>query len=236
MAPASEPRPPPPPGPSPRALALWDAVDRQVRETAPSTGVERLDEALRAVLRGLDRAAFVEPGRRADAYEDRALSIGHGQTISQPFLVALMTQLLWPAPAHRVLEVGTGSGYQAAVLARLVAEVVTVECIPELAHRARERLLALGLGNVEVVVGNGRLGWPARAPYDGVIVTAAARRVPPALRAQLRPGGRLVAPIGEPGGAQWLCAGTRGASGGLVLERLLPVAFVPCVGADAPGD
>lgn len=213
--------------------ALWDHVDEQVRLTAARTGCARLAEPLRAALRGIDRAHFVRAQDSAQAYEDRALSIGHGQTISQPFIVALMTQLLRLGPADRVLEIGTGSGYQAAILGRLAAEVVSVERIAVLAHLALARLREVGILNVSVHVGDGHLGWAPGAPYDAILVTAAGERVPDALVRQLARGGRLVAPIGPQGAAQWLCLGELDASGVLQLARVIQVAFVPFV-ADPP--
>ncbi len=209
--------------------ALWEHVDEQIRLTAARTGCARLSAPLRAALRSIDRARFVSAQDTEKAYEDRALSIGHGQTISQPFIVALMTQLLRLRPTDRVLEIGTGSGYQAAILGCLAAEVVSVERIAELARQAQARLREAGILNVSVHVGDGHRGWAPRAPYDAILVTAAGERVPDALIRQLAPGGRLVAPIGPQGAAQWLCLGELDASGALQLERVIQVAFVPFV-------
>src|SRR5262249_40926600 len=143
------------------------------------------------------RHEFVPAAEERHAYINNALPIGHGQTISQPYIVALMTDLLDPEPDHCVLEIGTGSGYQAAVLAELVRQVYSMEVIPELAMAARERLLRLGYRNIDIALGDGNGGWPEHAPYDGVIVTAASQKVPEALLAQLRNGGRMAVPIGE---------------------------------------
>jgi protein-L-isoaspartate(D-aspartate) O-methyltransferase len=210
--------------------ALLALLDDEFAETAEATGRAEISPRVRAALEAVPREAFVPAGLESRAYENRALPIGAGQTISQPFVVALMTELLDCGPGDRVLEVGTGSGYQAAVLARLCREVHSVEVVEDLARGARERLAALGVANVEVHLGDGRLGWPAGSPYDRVLVTAATPTVPDALREQLRPGGRLVAPLGPPGGTQVVCVGTRAEDGTLALRRTLQVVFVPLVG------
>ena len=180
-----------------------------------------------AAIAAVPRHRFVPPQHQAQAYDDAPLPIGLGQTISQPYIVALMTQALRLTAASRVLEIGTGSGYQSAVLASITPHVWSVEALAELAGAARERLHGLGYP-VEVVVGDGRLGWPEHAPYDGIIVTAAAPDVPPALVAQLKPGGRLVIPVGEKAWEQtlWLI---RNATGRLAREFLCEVRFVPLV-------
>ncbi len=182
-----------------------------------------------AVLRALGkvpRHLFVSPEDEEHAYEDRPLHIGEGQTISQPYMVALMTQLLHPSPQHRVLEIGTGSGYQAAVLGELVAEVYTVELSETLALAAAQRLALLGYANVRVRCGDGHEGWPEHAPYDGIIVTCAAAELPRSLPAQLIDGGRLVIPIGPREGYQtlWVME-RRGAR--LESRHFGRVAFVP---------
>jgi protein-L-isoaspartate(D-aspartate) O-methyltransferase len=184
-------------------------------------------EAMRAV----SRHDFVPEELRWAAYRNEALPIGHRQTISQPFIVALMSDLVEPQPGHVILEVGSGSGYQAAVLARLVKQVYTLEIVPELARLAAGRLRRLGVGNVEVREGNGRLGWPEHAPYDGILVTAAAPEIPPALIAQLKPGGTLVAPVG--GGSfygQDLVVLRKDEAGTPSERAVLPVIFVPLTG------
>jgi protein-L-isoaspartate(D-aspartate) O-methyltransferase len=179
-------------------------------------------------IRSLDRSEFVPEGLRSEAGLDTPLPIGHGQTISQPYIVALMTEALNPQPGERVLEIGTGSGYQTAVLSRLCGEVYTVEVLPALAEPARERLLRLGLQNVRFRVDDGTAGWPEEAPFDAILGTAAPERLPPALYQQLRPGGRLVLPVGPPGGAQELIRVTRPLGGGTPqVEKLLGVRFVP---------
>lgn len=176
----------------------------------------------------IDRARFVPPGLSAEAYDDRPLPIGCGQTISQPFVVAFMTEALGLEGGERVLEIGTGSGYQTALLARLAGEVWSVEIVPELAARARGLLLEdLGLANVHLREGDGALGWPEAAPFDRILVTAAAPRVPPPLRAQLAPGGRMVLPVGEAESDQVLRVLERGADGIEEIADVLPVRFVP---------
>ncbi len=186
-------------------------------------------------IRSLDRSEFVPEGMRSEAGLDTPLPIGHGQTISQPFVVALMTEALNPQPGERVLEIGTGSGYQTAVLSRLCGEVYTVEVLPALAEPARERLLRLGFQNVRFRVGDGTAGWPEDAPFDAIIGTAAPEQLPPALYQQLRPGGRLVLPVGPPKQAQELLRVTRPLRGGAPeVEKLLGVRFVPMTSAPPP--
>jgi protein-L-isoaspartate(D-aspartate) O-methyltransferase len=188
-----------------------------------------------AVLRALDdvaRERFVGDRFADDAYADRALPIACGQTISQPFVVAYMTEQLGVRPEHKVLEVGTGSGYQAAVLSRLAREVVTVERYRTLADTARVRLAALGCQNVDVIVGDGFAGLPERAPFDRIIVTAAAEEVPKALTGQLAEGGVMILPLGPHGGTQHLVKLTKTA-GKLSRETLLAVRFVPLIPGQA---
>lgn len=168
--------------------------NRMVEEQIRARGVS--DERVLSAMREVPRHLFVPPGARRHAYEDRPIPIGEGQTISQPYIVALMTELLRPRADDRVLEVGGGSGYQAAILARLVSRVVTVERLPEIARQARDHLRKLGITNVEVVEANGTRGYPAEAPFDGIMVTAASPDVPAPLRDQLADGGRLVIPVG----------------------------------------
>jgi protein-L-isoaspartate(D-aspartate) O-methyltransferase len=175
----------------------------------------------------LPRSLFVPEELQARADGDHPLPIGFGQTISQPFMVAWMTQALELRGAERVLEVGTGSGYQAAVLSRLCARVFTVELVPELAERARATLALLAIENVSIRVGDGSVGWPEEAPFDGVLVAAAAPGVPPVLASQLGPRGRMVIPIGEPDGPQYLHVLERDPAGALEDRELFPVRFVP---------
>jgi len=175
------------------------------------------------------RHEFVPEKLRERAYDNRPLPIGHGQTISQPYIVAIMTDLLRPQARHRVLEIGTGCGYQAAVLARLVAKVYTIETVAPLAREAAARLERLGYANVAVRQGDGYAGWPEEQPFDGIVVTAAAPNLPQALVDQLAPGGRLVIPLGPAGGEQILAVVTRAADGTVDRRDILPVAFVPMV-------
>ena len=208
---------------------LLRTIDDQLHETAASTGVTHLSGRVRRALKAVSREAFVLPGDVASAYENRPLPIGHGQTISQPFIVALMTELLALGDDARVLEVGTGCGYQAAVLAEVAAEVESVEVVPQLAAAAGERLATLGYTNVHVHQADGYAGWASGAPYDGILVTAAAPEVPPALLAQLKPGARLVIPVGEAWDSQMLEVHTRLADDEIERRGVLPVAFVPLV-------
>jgi protein-L-isoaspartate(D-aspartate) O-methyltransferase len=174
------------------------------------------------------RHAFVPAELLARAYEDGALPIGYGQTISQPFIVALMTLAVDPRPGDRVLEIGTGSGYQAAVLSGLVAEVYSMELVAPLARRAETELRRQGCANVRVRAGDGYLGWPEAAPFDAILVTCAPEHIPPALVAQLRVGGRMILPVGPAGQAQELIL-LRRTPKGLERQSVLPVRFVPMV-------
>ncbi len=196
---------------------------RMVREQIAARGVR--DRAVLEAMRAVPRERFVPAGVRAQAYADHPLPIGYGQTISQPYIVALMTELLGVRKEHRVLEIGTGSGYQAAVLAGLVETVYSIELVPELAHSAAKTLAAEGYRNVEVRAGDGYLGWPEQAPFDRIILTAAPPEIPAALVAQLKPGGRLVAPVGE----EWqdLVVLEKGRDGKTSTRKVLPVRFVP---------
>jgi protein-L-isoaspartate(D-aspartate) O-methyltransferase len=194
------------------------------------------DPRVLAAMREVPREDFVSPGWREDAYDDSPLPIEGEQTISQPYIVALMCEALLLQGDERVLEIGTGSGYAAAVLARLAAEVHSVECIAELADLAMRRLAAHGCANVAVHHGDGSLGWPDAAPYDAIVVTAAGPDVPAALKAQLKIGGRLVMPVGERHGLQELLRLTRTSDHDERREMLLPVRFVPLTGAQGwPG-
>lgn len=186
------------------------------------------DPAVLAAMRRVLRHEFVPPGVRREAYADHPLPIGDGQTISQPYIVALMTELLQVQPGHRVLEIGTGSGYQAAVLAELGVEVYTIEIVEKLAATARELLQRLDYAKVHVRAGDGYRGWPEFAPFDRIIVTAAPPQVPQPLVDQLKPGGRLVVPEGVRD--QDLVLYTKTADGKLRREKVLPVRFVPMTG------
>jgi protein-L-isoaspartate(D-aspartate) O-methyltransferase len=195
-------------------------VEQQIRQRGVINA--RVLDAMRSVPREL----FVPVELRPQAYEDGPLPIGSGQTISQPYIVAYMTEALEVAPSHKVLEVGTGSGYQAAVLSELVREVYTIEIIPELARRAEEILRALGKTNVHVRTGDGYAGWPDQAPFDRIIVTAAPENLPRPLVDQLAPGGRLIVPVGSRGGPQWITIVEKTAMG-VTERRTIPVQFVP---------
>lgn len=199
---------------------------RMVEEQIARRGLR--DPRLLAALRTVPRHRFVPPDELDWAYSDGPLPIGHGQTISQPYIVALMTDMLHLTPAARALEVGTGSGYQAAILGKMAGEVHTIEVIPELARRAETVLGELGFANVHVHVGDGSLGWPEAAPYDGILVAAAAPDVPPPLLDQLAEGGRLVLPVGSRGFQELQVWERRG--GKIYSERGIPVAFVPLRG------
>lgn len=214
---------------------LLEEVARDTAETASFTGRARLSPRVAAALAKVQRHRFVPDSEAPYAYINRPRPIGHGQTISQPFIVAIMTELLDLAPGDRVLEIGTGSGYQAAILAEVAGAVFTIEVVEELAKTAAERLKRLGYVGVEVRHGDGYKGWPEKAPFDAIVVTAAPERIPEALVEQLKPGGRLVIPVGPQGGPQALYRCVKGADGKLACDSRLPVAFVPMVG-DGPKD
>jgi len=216
------------PGDSPGDEAFEDRRLAMVERQIEARGIED-PEVLRA-MRQVPRHLFVPDEEVSRAYNDHALPIGWGQTISQPFIVAYMTELLDLEPGDRILEVGTGSGYQAAVLADIIDEVYSIEIIAELAAAARERLDALGYGSVEVRRADGYWGWPEAAPFDGIIVTAAAGHVPPPLVDQLAPGGRLVIPMGHPYETQYITVIEKSKSGILSGRQLLPVRFVAFTG------
>jgi len=187
-----------------------------------------LDRRVLWAVAQIPRELFVPEWLRPEAEADRPLPIGHGQTISQPYIAAFMTERLGLVGAERVLEIGTGSGYQAALLAVLAGQVYSVEIVPELSARAAEVLLGrLSLGNVRLRVGDGALGWPEEAPFDRILVTAAPRELPPLLLEQLRPGGRMVVPVGEEVEVQVLKLVEKAEDGALAVRDILPVRFVP---------
>lgn len=222
--------------PSARGVAQDDAAERarmveviaRHAKSAPQAlpGGEIAPQVME-VMRQVPRHAFVAEERRDLAYSDRPLPIGHGQTISQPFIVALMTHLLEPQAGDVVLEIGTGSGYQAAVLSPLVRRVCSIEIIPGLGESASERLERLGYANVQTRIGDGYHGWPDCGPFDGIVVTAASSHVPPPLVAQLKPFGRMVIPVGGPFALQQLTLVTKLPDGGVTTLQVLPVQFVP---------
>jgi protein-L-isoaspartate(D-aspartate) O-methyltransferase len=183
-------------------------------------------------MRTVPRHEFVPEDVRAQAYEDRPVPIGYGQTISQPFIVALMTDLLDLEPDDKVLEIGTGSGYQAAILSPLAGQVYSIEIVPELGATAKSALERLGYSNIETRVADGYYGWPEAAPFDGIVVTAAASHIPPPLIEQLKTGGRMVIPIGGVFATQELMLVVKLPDGGVTTRQLLPVKFVPFTRAD----
>jgi protein-L-isoaspartate(D-aspartate) O-methyltransferase len=201
--------------------------DRMVREQIEIRGIR--NQAVLNAMGAVPRHLFTPESVRSVAYADRPLPIGYGQTISQPAIVALMTELLEPRKDHRVLEIGTGSGYQAAVLSLLVKQVYTIEIVKELFESARNLLTALGYINVTSRYGDGYRGWPEEAPFDRIILTAAPPEIPPALIDQLRPGGKLVAPVGSSGMSQELVVLDKSRDGKIFRRSVLPVAFVPMV-------
>jgi len=209
--------------------AMVEEVEATYAETRSYTGLQAMSPRVRAALGKVERHRLVPPQQRALAYRNHPLPIGQGQTISQPYIVALSSDLIAPEPQHVVLEIGTGSGYQAAVLAEIVRKVYSIEILEPLAALARENLARLGYTNIEIRVGDGYQGWPEQAPFDAIVVTAAAPQVPPALVAQLKPGGRLVIPVAAGGDEQELLLVTKTADGAIRRKSLLPVRFVPLV-------
>lgn len=212
---------------------LVTQVTAESREVLRECGEPELSRSVIEAMLRVPRARFVPSHDGNLAYANTALSIGHGQTISQPLIVALMTHLLQVEPAHTILEIGTGSGYQAAVLGELAKQVYTVEVVPVLGAAAGERLEALGYSNVRVRIGDGCEGWPGHAPYDGIIVTAATPEIPTELVSQLRPGARLVIPLGATMEVQWLSVVHEQGSGEFTIKRILPVRFVPLTGGNS---
>jgi protein-L-isoaspartate(D-aspartate) O-methyltransferase len=208
---------------------LLAEVDATYAETAASTGLAAMSPLVRAAMGKVERHRLVPPAQRLFAYRNHPLPIGQGQTISQPYIVALSTDLIRPEPQHVVLEVGTGSGYQAAVLAEVVSKVYSIELIDSLAATAATALKELQYRNIEIKAGDGYLGWPEKGPFDAIVVTAAAPRVPEALVAQLKPGGRMVIPVGAPGEVQQLLLITKSIDGKMERRYVLPVRFVPLV-------
>lgn len=212
-----------------RCDRLMTEIDAELRATARYTGRDHLSGRVEAAMRKVPRHRFVPLWSRASAYENHPLSIGHGQTISQPYIVALMTELLDLRPTDAVLEIGTGCGYQTAVLAELAARVCSIEVVPELLEKAKATLADLGYAHIDARVGNGYAGWPESTTFDAIIVTAAAPEVPDALLAQLGEGGRMVIPVGQPGATQDLLRLERQPDGEVAGRPVLPVAFVPMV-------
>ncbi len=205
-------------------------IEADVRFTNQELGRQALDARVQHVLAETPRHEFVPEDVRAAAYENRPLPIGYGQTISQPYIVAIMTDLLDLKPDAVVFELGTGSGYQAAVLAGLAGQVYTVEIVPELAQRARQTLQRLGYDNVAVRLGDGYFGWQEHAPFDAIVVTAAGDHIPPPLLKQLKPGGRLIMPVGGSFLTQQLMLVEKQVDGTVRSREVLPVRFVPLTG------
>ncbi len=205
-------------------------IEGDVRRTSERIGKTALNPRVMEVMARVPRHEFVPELQKSHAYENRPLPIGYGQTISQPYIVALMTDLLMVGSGAAVLEVGTGSGYQAAILSEIVQSVYTIEIIEGLAETAAERLKRLGFDNVEVRTGDGYYGWKEHAPFDGIVVTAAAGHIPPPLIEQLKPGGRMVIPVGGPFFVQQLMLVEKGEKGEIQTRQILPVAFVPLTG------
>ena len=210
---------------------LMNDIAHDFVATARMTGVREMSPAVATAMATVPRHRFVPPGGQAAAYANRPLTIGHGQTISQPFIVALMTELAAVSPGDRVLEVGTGSGYQAAVLAALGARVYTIEIIEPLGRRAAALLEQLGYDDVEIRIGDGNAGWPEAAPFDAIVVTAGGD-LPDALVEQLAVGGRLVIPLDSAWGEQELTLIEKQGDGSVTRRGVLPVRFVPLVGGD----
>ena len=198
------------------------ALDTQIE-----TGRTSFEQRVMEVMEQVPRHQFVPDSEKIHAYENRPLPIGYGQTISQPYIVALMTDLLRIDDHDVVLEIGTGSGYQAAILSKLVDKIYTIEIIEELGSAAQERLAKLGYNNVNVKLSDGYYGWEEAAPFDGIIVTAAVSQIPPPLIQQLNPGGRMIVPIGEPFFVQHLTLVEKDQQSNINTRNILPVAFVP---------
>lgn len=223
----------PPAEPDRYAIArqqLVREIEADVRRTRRELGKDQLDPRVIAAIGNVPRHEFVPASLRDRAYLNRPLPIGHEQTISQPYIVAIMTDLLALLPGGRVLEVGTGSGYQAAVLAELGVEVYTIEIVEPLGVRARALLERLGYTNVHLRIGDGFAGWPEAAPFDAIIVTAAAPEIPPPLLEQLKPGGRMIIPVGGQLTGQDLVLVEKDAQGKVKRREILPVIFVPLTG------
>lgn len=204
-----------------------ESREKLVKQSIEGRGIK--DKAVLNAMRSVERHKFVPPGLVDQAYDDNPLPIGSGQTISQPYIVAYMTEVLKPTPQMKVLEVGTGSGYQAAVLAEIVKDIYTIEIVEEHGKTAAERLKKLGYNNVHVRIGDGYAGWKEHTPYDAIIVTAGAEKVPPPLLEQLNEGGRMVIPIGPQNRTQALTLIEK-KNGKIKKENLMPVVFVPFTG------
>lgn len=206
---------------------MLETIEVECRLTSTMTGIKAFRQSVMEAMARVPRERFVPERLKPCAYYNGPLPIGHGQTISQPYIVALMTDLLLPEQDQVILEVGTGSGYQTAILAELVRQVYSLEIIPDLSAQARDRLHELGYENVEILAGDGYHGWFEHAPFDAIIVTAAARAIPSPLVEQLRNGGRLVIPVGPPHGFQYLKLVEKDERGAVSERGILGVSFVP---------
>ena len=223
----------PVPGVDPYATArraMLEEIAADVRLTSEALNKQALDPRVLEAMATVPRHELVPDEQRGVAYENRPLPIGHGQTISQPYIVAIMTDLLKFEPGQRALEIGTGSGYQAAILSKLGGEVYTIEIIEELGEQARRNLEQLGYKNIEVRIGDGYYGWKEHAPFDAIVVTAAASHIPPPLIKQLKNGGRMVIPVGSRFMVQQLLLVEKDAAGKVTTRQILPVRFVPLTG------
>ena len=212
-------------------MALMRIIEQDVRDTSVYLDKETLDPLVMQALAKVPRHRFVPESQLRFAYQNRPLPIGHGQTISQPYIVAIMTDLLKLRSGDRVLEIGTGSGYQAAVLAELVKQVYSIEIIEPLGKRAGGLLNQLGYDNITTRIGDGYYGWESHAPFDAIIVTAAADHIPPPLIAQLKPGGRMMIPVGSRFMTQQLVIVEKDLGNQVTTRLILPVRFVPLTGA-----
>jgi protein-L-isoaspartate(D-aspartate) O-methyltransferase len=213
-----------------KRAALVELIKDDVELTANYLNKRELDPRVIRAMATVPRHEFVPPPERANAYLNRPVPIGYGQTISQPYIVAIMTDLLQPAATDRVLEIGTGSAYQAAILAELVADVYTMEIVEPLAKQAKGLLNRLDYNNVQVKHADGYYGWPVHAPFDAIIVTAAASHIPPPLLKQLKPGGRMIIPVGSRFLTQELLLVEKTKDGDLTTRQIMPVIFVPLTG------
>lgn len=209
---------------------LVNIIKADVVMTRDFLGQGSLDERVLDAIGKVPRHEFVPENQRPYAYENRPLPIGYGQTISQPYIVAIMTDLLKPKKTDRVLEIGTGSGYQAAILAELVDSVYTIEIVEELGKQAAENLKRTGYDTVHTRIGDGYYGWETEAPYDGIVVTAVASHIPPPLIKQLKPGGRMIIPVGAQFMTQYLVLVTKDIDSKITTQQILPVRFVPLTG------
>jgi protein-L-isoaspartate(D-aspartate) O-methyltransferase len=209
---------------------MIDDIGAYAGTTVKAINKKSIDPAIMQVMATIPRHEFVPPDMRARAYDNEPLPIGYGQTISQPYIVALMTQLLQPQPEHRVLEIGTGSGYQAAVLSPLVKQVYSIEIVEQLGKSAKQLLTRLGYDNIETRISDGYDGWPEQAPFDDIIVTAAISHIPPPLVQQLKKGGRMLIPVGTRFQTQYLTLVEKDLQGAITTRQVLPVYFVPFTG------